>query len=124
MPSYEHPKIFADFLTLFKQYYAAHGNLPKIFRVTIGDEILRELSDSMKIIVMANLKKQAKEDFEEGSRLLKTLRGKVEILKAYFLIGWEMKLISHGFYADLLGRIEEISKQAAKWQEWFQAKTV
>jgi hypothetical protein len=36
------------------------------------------------------------------------------------MIAWELKIISHGFYADTLGSIEEVSKQAAKWGEWFE----
>ena len=66
MPDYKHPKIFADFLILYKKYYSSHKNLPKIFRVTIGAEIMREMSESMKLITLANLKKESKEDYEEG----------------------------------------------------------
>lgn len=117
---YNHPKIFADFLILFKKYYGAHKNLPKIFRVTIGTEIMREMSESMKLITLANLKKNNKEDYKEALGYIKNLRGRIEIIKAYFLIAWEMKFISHGFYADILERIEEISKQAAAWGIWFE----
>ena len=117
---YKHPKIFADFLTLYKKYYSAHRNLPKIFRVTVGTEIMREMSDSMKLITLANFRKNSREDYEEGLHHIKNLRGKVEIIKAYFLIAWEMKFISHNFYADILERIEEISKQAAAWGAWFE----
>jgi len=119
---YRHPKIFADFLALFKQYIAVHKNLPKLFRVTVGTQIMREITESMKIIVLANLNKSSAEDFRDGEKLLKTLRGKIEILKCYFLMAWEMKCISHGLYADILGRMEEISRQAAKWQVWFRGK--
>ncbi|OGW68804.1 MAG: hypothetical protein A3J72_08815 [Nitrospirae bacterium RIFCSPHIGHO2_02_FULL_40_19] len=120
MLNYQHPKIFADFLTLYKKYYNAHKNLPKIFRVTIGTEIMREMSDSMKLITLANFKKKTKEDYEEGLRNIKNLRGKIEIIKAYFLIAWEMKFVSHNLYADILERTEEISKQAAAWGAWFE----
>jgi len=120
MPDYKHPKIFADFLILYKKYYSSHKNLPKIFRVTIGAEIMREMSESMKLITLANLKKESKEDYQEGLHYIKNLRGKIEIIKAYFLIAWEMKLISHSFYADVLDRTEEISKQAAAWGLWFE----
>ncbi len=120
MPDYKHPKIFADFLILYKKYYNSHKNLPKIFRVTIGTEIMREISESMKLITLANLKKNNVEDYKEGLCHIKNMRGKIEIIKAYFLIAWEMKFISHSFYADVLERVEEISKQAAAWGIWFE----
>lgn len=120
MSDYNHPKIFADFLILFKKYYSTHSNLPKIFRITIGTEIMREMSESMKLITLANLKKNNKEDYKEALGYIKNMRGKIEIIKTYFLIAWEMKFISHGFYADILERIEEISKQAAAWGIWLE----
>lgn len=120
MSDYKHPKIFADFLILFKKYYSAHKNLPKIFRVTIGTEIMREMSESMKLITLANLKKRNNEDYKEGSHYIKNLRGRIEIIKTYFLIAWEMKLISHSFYADVLDKTGEISKQATAWGTWFE----
>lgn len=120
MPDYKHPKIFADFLILYKKYYSSHKNLPKIFRVTIGTEIMREMSESMKLITLANLKKNSEEDYKEGLCYVKNMRGKIEIIKTYFLIAWEMKLISHSFYADVLDRAGEISKQAAAWGVWFE----
>ena len=120
MSTYNHPKIFADFLTLYKKYYGIHKNLPKIFRVTIGAEIMREMSDSMKLITLANFKKNNAEDYKDGLYHIKNLRGKIEIIKTYFLIAWEMKLVFHSFYADVCDRAEEISKQAAAWGMWFE----
>jgi hypothetical protein len=124
MANYKHPKIFADFLILFKEYYGVHKNLPKIFRVTIGTEIMREMSESMKLIILANLKKKNKEEYKEGLDYVKNLRGRIEVIKAYFLIAWEMKLISHSFYANILERTGEISKQAAAWGVWFEEQKI
>ena len=62
---------------------------------------MEELSKCMKIVVMANLKK-SKEDYIKSAKLLKNLRVRIEILKSYFLIAWDMKFISHQFFADIL----------------------
>ncbi|MDM8548389.1 four helix bundle protein [Candidatus Venteria ishoeyi] len=115
---YRHPQIFADVLVLYKQYFQAHSNLPKLFRVTIGSEILSELSSLMRLITLANFKKENSEDWKEAISCLKDIRSRVELLKSYFFVAWEMKLISHGFYADVSNRIESISKQAARWEAW------
>ena len=117
---FRHPQVFSDVLILYKQYYAAHSNLPKMFRVTVGDSILRELAECMRLITMANFNKTETNDTREAIMLLKDLRGRIEVIKTWFLLAWEMKLISHGFYAELSKRMEAISKQAARWQQWFQ----
>ena len=120
MNEFSHPPLFIDFLKLYKQYYKAHQNLPKLFRVTIGERIMEELSEAMKLIVMANFNKKNKIQMEESQKFVLSLRGKTELLKAYFLIGWEMKFISHGLFADISEKLEAISKQAYSWSEWFQ----
>ena len=116
---FSQPKIFSDFLAIYKKYYSVHKNLPKIFRVTLGEYIMGELAQCMKTVVMANLKR-GQDDYKESCNLLKDLRVRIEILKAYFLIAWEMKFISHQFFADINDRLEEVSKQAAKWHNWFE----
>ena len=115
---FSHPPLFIALLKLYKQYYGLHQNLPKLFRVTIGEHILLEMAEAMKLIVMANFNKKYPQRTEETSQMVLTLRGKIEVLKAYFLIGWEMKFISHGFYALVNDKMEEISKQAYSWGAW------
>ena len=117
--NFSHPKIFYDLLVIYKKYYSIHKNLPKIFRVTMGEYIMEELSKCMKIVVMANLKK-SKEDYIKSAKLLKNLRVRIEILKSYFLIAWDMKFVSHQFFADIDDRLEEISKEASSWHNWFE----
>jgi len=117
--NFSHPKIFYDLLVIYKKYYSIHKNLPKIFRVTMGEYIMEELSKCMKIIVKANLKK-SKEDYIKSTKLLKNLRVRIEILKSYFLIAWDMNFISHQFFADINDRLEEISKEASSWHNWFE----
>jgi len=120
MSKFSHPKIFADLLILYKQYFKAHGNHPKIFRVTVGSDILKEISESMKLVTMINFFKQNRQSKQNTAKYIVALRGKIEIIKSYFLIAWEMKFISNGFYADIIERIEEISKQAASWGKWIE----
>jgi hypothetical protein len=98
---FRHPKIFMDVLTVYKMYYHKHEALPKIFRVTIGTEIMKEISSCLRLIVLANLKRVSKEDFADSYQSVKELRGAIELIKSYFLIGWEMKFFSHGFYIQL-----------------------
>lgn len=122
--TFSHPPLFIDFLKLYKKYYKIHQNLPKLFRVTIGEHIMEELSDGMKLIVMANFNRKNAVQIDESKKFLLSLRGKIELLKAYFLIGWEMKFISHGFFSEINDALEIISKQAYSWSEWFEKQKV
>lgn len=121
--NFKHPKIFMDFLTVYKIYYRKHEALPKIFRVTVGTEIMKEISSCLRLIVLANFKRVTKEDFAESLQAVKELRGSIELLKSYFLVGWEMKFFSHGFFIQLMTKMEEVSKQAASWSSWIRDKT-
>lgn len=120
---FKHPKIFMDVLTVYKMYYHKHEALPKIFRVTIGTEIMKEISSCLRLIVLANLKRITKEDFADSYQSVKELRGAIELIKSYFLIGWEMKFFSHGFYIQLMTKVEEVSKQAATWSNWIKERS-
>jgi len=120
---FSHPKIFYDLFAIYKKYYSIHKNLPKIFRVTMGEYIMAELSSCMKMVVSANFKK-SKDDYKKSCRLLKRLRVRIEIIKSYFLMAWDMKFVSHQFFADINDKLEEVSKEAAMWHSWFEKSLI
>jgi len=76
----------------------------------------------MKLVAFANFKKGSSSEILSGAQDLKELRGRIEIIKAYLLVAWEMKYYSHAFFAEMNERIEEISKQAASWEKWMRAQ--
>jgi hypothetical protein len=78
-----------------------------------------ELSQCMKIIVIINLKKDI-EDYKESVKLLKNLKTRIEILKIYFLIAWDMHFVSHQFFAEINDRLEEVGREASSWKNWFE----
>ncbi|TAL57640.1 MAG: four helix bundle protein [Bacteroidetes bacterium] len=108
-----------DLLFAFKQWYGMHQHLPKLFRITISTKMLEALSECMELCVMINFSRKTEKEKEELNTRLLELRGKIELLKAYALVSWEMKFISHGFYGQYSERLENISKQAASWHAWF-----
>jgi hypothetical protein len=120
MTEYKNPKIFADLLLFFKKCYSVHQGLPKLFRIAISEKLLNEITECMKLVALANFKKGDKLEILSGAQDLKELRGRIEVIKAYLLVAWEMKHYSHAFFAEVNERIEEISKQAASWEKWMQ----
>lgn len=120
---YKHPQIFADLLSLCQMYYPMHNNLPKPFRFAVGERILAELAECLRLVVLANaVDKHTETGRAEGSAHVRQVRAGIEVVRGFVLMGWKLKLIGHGALAELGSRLELISKQAARWQQWFEAQ--
>lgn len=117
---FKHPQIFADVLTLCQMYYPMHNNLPKPFRFAVGERILAELAECLRLIVLANaVDKHSPAGRAEGAEYVRRVRASVEVVRGFFLLAWRLKLLSHGALTELSTRLESISKQAARWGQWF-----
>lgn len=122
---FKHPQIFADVLTLCQLYYPMHNNLPKPFRYAVGERILAELAECLRLIVLANaVDKKSTAGCEEGAEHIRRVRASVEVVRGFLLLAWKLKFISHGALAELSPRLEAIGKQAARWQQWFERAPV
>lgn len=108
-------------LCVFQMYYPLHNNLPKPFRYAVGERVLGELTQCLRTIVLANaLNKQCALARAEGAALLRQVRASVEVVRGFLLTAWRLRFMSHGALAELSARLEAISKQAARWQQWFE----
>lgn len=118
---FKHPQIFADVLTLLQLYYPMHNNLPKPFRFAVGERILAELAECLRLIVLANaVDKKSATGCAEGVVHLRQIRAGVEVVRGFLLLAWKLKFVSHGALTELSARLEVISKQAARWGQWFE----
>ncbi len=118
MAGYQHPKVFVDLLKSMKFYYTKHPHLPKLVRVTLGEDVLRGMSHCLQLIVILNYYKKVEGKRERLSLYLLELQGRIEVIKGLLLILWEMKFISSGFYAEMFRQMEEVSKQVSGWGRW------
>ena len=119
--TFKHPQIFSDVLTLTQMYYPMHHNLPKPFRFAVGERILAELAECLRDIVLANaVDKRSAAGCAEGAHCVRRVRAAVEVVRGFLLLAWKLKLLSHGGLAELSTRLEAISKQAARWEQWFE----
>lgn len=122
---FKHPQIFADVLSLCQMYYPIHNNLPKPFRFAVGERILAELAECLRLIVLANaVDKKCAAGRAEGAEHVRRVRAGIEVVRGFFLMAWKLKLLSHGALTELSTRLEGISRQAAKWEQWFQNPAV
>ena len=120
---FKHPQIFADMLVFCQLYYPMHNNLPKPFRFAVGERILAESAECLRAIVLANaVDKHSAAGCVEGAGHVRRLRASVEVLRGFLLLAWKLKFISHGALAELSPRLEVISKQAARWGQWFESR--
>lgn len=119
---FKHPQIFADVLALTQLYYPLHNGFPKPFRFAVGERILAELAECLRWVVLANsVDKRSPKGCAEGAVLVRSLRAGVEVVRGYLLLAWKLRLLSHGALAEVSLLLEAISKQAARWQQWFVA---
>lgn len=117
---YKHPQIFADVLSLSQLYYPLHNNLPKPLRFAVGERILDEISQCLRCIVLANaVDKHSPAGAAEGGLQVRQVRASIEVVRGFVLLVWSLKCISHGALTELSTRLESISRQAARWQQWF-----
>ena len=120
---FKHPQIFTDLLTLSQMYYPMHHNLPKPFRYAVGERILAELAECMRLVVLANsVDKGCGVERAKGAAYVRQVRAGVEVIRGWVLLGWKLKLLSHGAIAELGARLESIGRQAARWQQWLDAQ--
>lgn len=118
---FKHPQIFSDLLMFYKRYYPIHAGLPKPFRFTTGECILAEITACLKQVTLANhCRKQEVTGRAKGAQALGELRVSIEVIRSYLLVAWQLKLLSHGGLHELCGVLESVSKQAARWQQWFE----
>lgn len=120
---FKHPQIFADILTLSQLYYPLHNNLPRPFRYAVGERILAEIAECLRLIVLANaVDKNCATDCAEGAAQVRRVRASVEVIRGFVLLTWKLKFVSHGAMVELSQRLETISKQAARWGQWFERR--
>lgn len=120
---YKHPQIFADLLSLCQMYYPMHNNLPKPFRYAVGERILAEMAECLRLVVLANaVDKHSEAGRAEGSAHVRQVRAGIEVMRGLGLMAWKLKLMGCGAMTELGSRLEAISKQAARWQQWFEVQ--
>ena len=48
------------------------------------------------------------------------MRERLEVIRAFLILAWELQAVSHHALADLSARLDELGKQATGWQQWFE----
>ena len=119
--AFKHPQLYSDTIRFHKLYWQAHQHLPKSFRATTGEQILLEITTCLGCIAAANfVNKSDTEARCRAARQLIHMRERLEVIRAFLILAWELKAVSHNSLADLNARLDELGKQATRWQQWFE----
>ena len=119
--TFKHPQIYSDVIRFHKLYRQAHKHLPKDLRVTTGEQILAEITTCLGCVAAANfVNKSDTEARRRAARELVHMRERLEVIRAFLILAWEERAISHHQLANLSARLDELGKQASGWQQWFE----
>ena len=79
------------------------------------------LAECLRLVVLANaVDKQSQLGRRDGAAYVRQVRAGIEVIRGFLLLGWKLKLVSHGALTEFGIRLEAISRQAARWQQWFE----
>ena len=121
--AFKHPQLYSDTIRFHKAYWRIHQHLPKAFRLTTGEQILSEITTCLGCVAAANfVNKSDTEARLRAARQLVHMRERLEVIRAFLLLAWEEKALSHHQLADLSNRLDELGKQATRWGQWFEQK--
>lgn len=102
--------IFTKTYELYKTFYGFLPSFPKKDRYTLGQKCEAVILDLLEaIIVASNLTKQ------EKLPVLKRASVKLDMLKVYFRLGKDVKVIDNKKYLLLESALQEIGKMLGGW---------
>ncbi|KKQ38270.1 MAG: S23 ribosomal protein [Candidatus Levybacteria bacterium GW2011_GWC2_37_7] len=108
--SWQDTPIFTKTYELYKNFYSNLSSFPRKDRYTLGqkcEKILLELLE--KIILASNISKQ------EKLPVLREASVKVDLLRVFFKLGKDLKIIENIKYIELENSITEIGKMVGGW---------
>ncbi len=110
--------VLVDNLPLYKssydlliQTFKVVKAFTKEYKYSLWDKIKNEIIDLITSIYRAN------SSFEDRLKNIKKAREQVEVLKLYFRVSKDLRIISLPNYADLALKIESLSKQLYNWEK-------
>ncbi|MDD3793412.1 MAG: four helix bundle protein [Candidatus Gracilibacteria bacterium] len=111
MVLYDNLPVYKESYDLLIQIFEVVKKFEKQYKYTIGDKIKNEIVDLITNIYRAN------SSFETRILNIKRAREQIEILKLYFRLSRDLKILSINKFADLALKIENLSKQLYSWEK-------
>lgn len=111
MTTYDNLPVYKKSYDLLLQTFEVVKRFEKQYKYTLWDKIKIEVINLITSIYRAN------SSFETRLNNLKKAREQTEVLKLYFRLSRDLKIISLNKYADLTLNLESLSKQLYSWEK-------
>ena len=99
-------------ITTYKLWHEFLPHIPKTARYTLGQKIDALFMDTMELIFIASyLSKQQKQPFVQKAA------GKLDVLKLFLRLAWEIKALDNKKYISLSTRLDEIGRMLGGWNK-------
>lgn len=110
--------IIQKFIAVYKLWNAAHNNIPKQSRFTLGAKIDAFFLDTIELLFIASYLGK-----EEKVPILRKASTKLDLLKFFLQIAWELRVLDTKIYTDLSQSLDEIGRMLGGWRRGLQNKT-
>ena len=111
MATYDNLPVYKESYDLLILTFCVVKNFDKQYKYTIWDKIKSEIVDLITSIYRAN------SSFETRLQNIKKSREQIEVLKLYFRLSRDLKIIKLSYFADLSFKTESLSKQLYSWEK-------
>lgn len=111
MTTYDNLPLYKTSYDLLLQIFEIVKKFEKQYKYTLWDKIKNEIIDLITSVYRAN------SSFDERLKNIKKAREQVEVLKLYFRLSRDLKILSLNKFVDLILKIENLSKQLYAWEK-------
>jgi len=111
------PPVMQKTVEAYKLWHGALNSFPRLSRYSLGikiDVIFTELIESILLAGYAN--------HADKQTAIANASAKLDVLKFFLQVAWEMKCLDHKKYAALSSPIHEIGRMIGGWQKAMQIK--
>ena len=111
------PPIIGRFISAYKLWDGLRNHFPKKSRYSLGAKIDNLFLDTIELLFIASyISREAKPPF------LKRASVKLDILKFFLQISWELKVLDNTKYAAVSAPLNDIGKMLGGWTKGVQTK--
>jgi len=114
----ELPQVILKSKDTYRFWLTIYRDFPKVERYGIGNKIEQTFLDVLEYMLCLSYLPP-----EHKIPMLNKTITKLDIIKFFAQLAWEIKIISTDTYSDLIRKLEEIGRQLGGWKKSLQAKT-
>lgn len=104
-------------IDVYKIWHAHYSNFPRLSKFSLGAKIDSLFTDVIELIFLAGYA-----GVDQKYTFVIRASTKLDLLKFFMQVAWEVKCLDHRKYAALSVPLNEIGKDIGGWQKYLQTK--